>query len=279
MPRSTYRKTPITTKYNRLFNSMLATKKRLAGPPQVQFSRYELDQIRNAKSQSSVNKSLRSYKQKPVHKRHIADETTPQGSVKAGNSLYALECTEIAQGDNINQRERQEIMVKGIKVTWYCENQYTDRVLNLRWFLVQEKGSTPGTLDADFFMGTGTSRMVNFSSLANSTHKMMYSINREKWTVLAEGKKTLGPRKALITHVAPGSSQVPEAGDLPNFTYMEEYFNVGKLVRYDGTGATDERDPIYFVYFFVDPITQSTSAVAGQAYSRVSALTYFMDPN
>lgn len=233
-------------------------------------SSYELEQIRKAKTSRVSEKGARSFQQKTIHKRHLVDDT---GNNRDGNVLHNLELAgPIVSGFGIDNRERQSIYVKGVKLAMYFRNLQEDKTLNLRWALVYEKGGGGAPLNIDFYVGTGGSKTVDFDSVASGLHHITYPINRQKWKVLAEGKKTLAPGRTST------SSSPFYSGDVTNDVMIETYVPVGEVVNYDSGTVGTEQQEIYLLYWVVDPTYNNVAPQTANHYSRRHTILYFTDP-
>lgn len=238
-------------------------------PKGSQFSRYQLREIRKAKSNTRVSRATRSFKDVPRSKRYLYDAPVT-GASQAVGTLYQQDLTRsITQGDGINQRLRQLIYVKSVKLSLFVENINTEKILNYRWALLSMKGSHGPFLDVDpdFYLGTSSSRYVAHSSVGNGMHHMSYPLNRDKFTVFAEGKKTLAP-KGLATNT----------GDISSFLYLNEYIPVGQRVDYDGTSVNTAKSPIYLVWWVSHPDRNNLIPLPDQMKHTFSVAVNFVDP-
>lgn len=240
-------------------------------PRGSQFSPYELEQIRKAKKSSSIPKEARAFQSRTINKRNVQDIAYRLGDTATKN---AIEITRLSQGDDINQRERQEIFYKGVKTFFHIRNIDVDSdPLLVRWCLVQLKGQACGVIDlnSDFYNGAGTKRFLDFESVNNPLHHMTYSINKQKWDVLAEGQKQL-------CKAATGTSdQRIEESTLS----MNEYFPIGKRVMYQGTLNSSCQNPIYFMWWVTKPGADMSAtppvAESSVVSEQVHNLVYFTD--
>lgn len=262
----TRRQPSMYQKARRLYNTMSRVNK---DPKGSQFSKYELAQISKAKKASkSIERRARTYTSKPPSKRIVWDEAA---NLRNGNVLYTLTPTSrILQDGSLNGRERQDIFVKGMKVTGYVRNE-TDSPKVLRWAVVQEKGQNDLPPTTDFYIGTNDLRTVDFDSVASGLHHVSYTLNHTRWNVLAQGVKELSARTVSTTApTAPGS--------IPSYTFINEYVNIGGRVTYHGDALNADREPIRLMYWLADPLHNDTTPQLAQMFIRWSTVTYFVDP-
>ena len=254
----------------RTVNHLKGTYRKMAkvgkDPKGSQFSPYELKQIRMAKSSSSASYAASRYQDKVVTKRHVSNGAY---ALYDTFNLYNESLTVIGQGDDINNRLRQEIFVKGITTMLYAQNVATDfDPLLFRWAIVKLKGQICGSLstDQEFYKGSNAQRYADFSSVTNPLHHMMYSINRTKWDVLAEGQKELQrPNSTTSGRIDPS-----------NTLLMKQYIPVGKKIMYNSTLSSSCETPIFFFFWVTRP--GSTVTESGQLYFQVAHIVHFQDP-
>lgn len=240
-------------------------------PKKSQFSRYQLAEIRKARSVNSVNTMARSFKTKQHPKRYVYDSNP--GTVSAGGFLYNVEFTRfLDQGSAINQRERQLVLFKGVQLSIYLKSLDPTKNANFRWAVIAPKGSFPQStytaeLNLDFYRGTGTNRYVDFDQVASGLHHLSYPINRDKYTIFAQGKKTLAPL-----------SLSNNQGTTSSFFQLDEYIPLGYKVEYDGTSVNSSKNPIFFVYWFQQPDRNAIAPVANEYEITFSLLPNFLEP-
>lgn len=231
---------------------------------------YTLASASNYKSSRAINAKANTFQMKTFTKRVAID--SPVDTFRSGGFQYALEFTNnITQGDSIFQRERQLIMIKGIKLSLFVQSLDINNVTNLRWALISPKGGTQSTsinLNTDFYQGSNASRYVDFDQVANGLHHMTYAINRDKYTIFAQGKKTLAAN-ALANN----------AGDTSSFFQLEQYIPIGETVEYNGSASFQSNNPIYLVYWLQSPLRNNIAPVPNQYKNSVHSIVYFLEPS
>jgi len=174
---------------------------------------------------------------------------------RGSNELHYVNFTDgLSQGDAINDRLRQTIYVKSVRLSWFVQSaavQSGNVAMLCRWAIVQPKGrrifATSNDIGEDFFCGLQTSRYVNFSSIANAMHKHTFLINREAWTVHAEGRFSLK-----------GYQQTYNGAG-------EAYRSIDKVVKvnsklYFDTIDGPSQNGVYFVFWFNQPYYNAIAA-------------------
>lgn len=252
------------------YRSMQAVKRKLAGPSWSQFNAYELDQIKKAKSFVRVNRLATNFSQKNFTKRHLGDATA---ATRNGNQLYAANlCDNIVQGDNVNDRQRQVIFVKGVTISLYLRNVDETTPVNMRWCVLMAKGAGPVTVNDNFYRGAGVQRYVNFDDVSNGLHHMTYPINRDKFKVLAEGKYSLAPSRTPVSTVSYYS------GSQPSHMQLQRYIPVGEKIEFDGTSAGAGLQTLWFCYWATGPAYNLLAPKVAQITSALHTLVHFVDP-
>lgn len=188
----------------------------------------------------------------------------------AFNSLLFKEITDIPRGTDLNTRERDAVLTRGVRLR--MEFQITTPSNGERywlvWAVIQFKNRTPGTavtqadINADFFRGANTSRNVNFDSVALATHKLTYAVNTDKYRVFGRGQ---------VSATGTGDQAEPA-----NFS-VDDYVRIPSKCHYDDATDLSCHNPIVFVYWFMKGVTNSTVAASTQTTGTMSLTTYYRD--
>lgn len=182
-------------------------------------------------------------------------QDTINGTSRLGHSLNENHLTNLSQGTTLDDRERQQVFVKGVKIAGWMDTlaaqSSASRLIVARCALVQAKYSqfTTYTMDKDFFQGMVNTNATDFTSHSNGLNTLTLPINRRKLNVIREWKMSLNENAGYF------ESQ-------PKHRFFEEYVPINKMVTYDGTSNADVDNPIYFVWWYEYPDHAAAGATA-----------------
>jgi len=195
------------------------------------------------------------------------------------HALYDDNLTDIAQGADLNDRERQQIFVRGIKLNiWtaitfpYVDTTNLDQfdLCVLRCVVAinryRDEDYTVNGLDADasLFKGFNQLSTTGFSTHSNGLNTLTLPINSRKWQVLADFKQTLG-----------AISGNPEQ---PIQTTIEKWIPVNKKLTYRSTAGDTGNNPIIVLWWYENPnYTAAGSTPLAPVQDRFVSNLYFND--
>lgn len=179
----------------------------------------------------------------------------------------------ISQGTNINQRDRQQIWLEGMKVNLHVVNKRTASAAVVRWACLSYKGlqNTLATADikTDMFYGNLSLRYVDFDDISDPMHKAQYSINRDKYIVHAEGTFELGGK--------PAGSAGQAVSDTKNFHTLTRYIPIKRKITYDGSTGADFENMTFFCYWVNTYDTDIAVADVNSHDGRFHSIAFFRD--
>lgn len=195
------------------------------------------------------------------------------------HALYDDNLTDIAQGADLNDRERQQIFVRGIKLNVYTRIQYpyvdvdnlgsTD-ICYLRCVVAlnryRDDDYTVNGADGDesLFKGFNQLSTTSFSSHSNGLNTLTLPINTRKWQVLADFKQPL--------NTVSGNSAQPIA------TIIEKWIPVNKKLTYRNTAGNTGNNPIIVLWWYETPnYSSSGSTPLTPVEDRFVSNLYFND--
>lgn len=190
-------------------------------------------------------------------------------STFSGSLLQDLHLSAISQGTSVNQRERQMINIKGIKLTEFSQVISTNvqgawaRTLVVRSkYSASEEGTTE--LETDLFRGTNQ-RAINYQGTKGGSHKCFFPINTDKWEVFYD--KTV--------YLNSGTQPQPD-------TRMSKdiWIPVNRRINYDGTASTNVQGGLYLIFFHDSPAYSGTVVDTDTTHSisrRLDAIVYYHD--
>lgn len=171
----------------------------------------------------------------------------------------------IARTDNINERQRGVVFVKGVKIMQTLQTTAAPVVYHVA-LVTWKNDSQVGSTD-DFFRLYDFRRSADFDpNLFNSMVFNNYAINTDKIRVIW--------RKKIF--LAPPTTNTARFNKHNSFTHYKKYIPIRRQVRWD-----DDDDPnfnLYFIFWadkYIAPAGESPSLVGNE---QTFITTYFADP-
>jgi hypothetical protein len=280
--RNVVRNTTPQARWKRLGNEMAAAQKRLkytkydyrGRPTRFNYNSrnnpYRLDQTRGSNAAPAANNIGTNFS---VTNSKTNIQEAENGSLDS-KTLYQIDCTFIPQNvasNDINNRENQSILLKGIRIDAMFRNQ-TGTPMYVRCALINRKnGATPST--TDFFRGYGTTRSADFDSGGNAQALRLRSdpINPDEYNIFKSWAFTLSPSS--------NETQVGyNASDAGNWRDLSEYVKFNRYLTYDGGSSVTCTQRIFFVYWVCQANETDTFPAVADAFSRqMRVITYFKD--
>jgi len=217
-------------------------------------SRYFLSGSGSKAKRANRRKQLSPRSIRAPAKRAVSD--FPIGA-RSSNQLTVKDLTQIAQGDEVNDRLRQIIFVKGIKLNFFWSNSLqVPQFVN--WAILQERYSTApvSTVNVNLYKSqdSQTQRAVNFDNVSTAAHK--------------QGRF----QAASIENLA------YENGNNSSYRNIEQYIPINTRVNYESTSAASGTNPIFFVTWCT-PFNNTSAAVQlSTCQSSLHTVVYYMEP-
>lgn len=199
-------------------------------------------------------------------KRHIHDTGW---SDRNQNAAHVIGVTTIAQGNDLNERFRQVIFVRGVKVHLVVRNTLFNSTGRLRYMLLQPKSNretSVANVKLELFRGNNATRGVNFDSVSLGSHKTMYEINPDLYHVYLDKTVTLTTQPSTTI----------EGGNTSSQTDIMKFIPVNRKVTFEGPLDTDSNTGLIFVYWFMADNTNTTVESSGLK-SKCSVITFYKD--
>lgn len=184
--------------------------------------------------------------------------------------LNSVNLTYIAQGTEINERERQIIRVREIHIDLYLDNEQVDELQFVRVMVISPKFFSGTMTDTDLsenlLKGPGVSRSqdVNQTALTNGVEWFSLPVNRDKYKVFMD------EMIPLETDPASGIERMKAR------IYKRYKLTMNEDIAYDGTGPTDVQGGIYMVYWTGTP-RATVSPASNQVAVSYTCRTIFND--
>lgn len=200
-------------------------------------------------------------------------------ALNATKFLYGVNLTDIPRGTSINERERDVLSLKGIKVNFLFKNVFpsvsatpTDPIL-VNVCLLFPKDNTDILVGApDFFKLTKTvGRAVNFNDTGNLSGMDYHTlpINSDKYGVLWHKR----------FKIANGSTATfYNSGSQNSWRTLNKYLKINRQVQYASATAASCNDPIFLCWWCtsIQEPTGVGTAAGQQTIGRIT--TFFRDP-
>jgi len=188
-----------------------------------------------------------------------------------GNTVVSHPLSSIAQGSTINQRDRQAIFVRGVRLTSFWKN-VLDQPIFVRWAVIQAKSGngaqTSANYEIDLFRGNASSRSIDYGSTSNSQHKQYYPFNTDRYNVYAQGQHTLGGNIS-------GTGTGYDNGAKSSFKEDNRWIPINSKIFYDGAGANDVNNELVLVFWGILYDLNSTATASNTYETLLSTVTYF----
>lgn len=225
--------------------------------------------------------------------------------VNVGNkTLYGFDCCRIPRntsGNAINARERDTILMKGIKITSLFVNQ-TPVPMYVRVALVNPKISNTVN-ELAWFRGHGLARAVDFGGFAGGVKQGLIHrsdpINSDKYNILKTWSLELGPQEQSTTTTEPvanetepvegtvtepttkslglGPAKYNNCGGCPcNYKHLNEYVRINRYLNYESENQESCTEKIFLCYWFTLAEQSAGNPPVDDAVKmEMRAVTYF----
>lgn len=249
---------------------------RIAGG--VYRNRYKI--IKSARKIQRWYRGARKTAGKARLRRQIGERVGAETALSAGTSnnqlliatktLYEVELTKLDEGPLPNERQRNIVNFRGVKLCLEMENLNTTNNVYFNYCVVHPKKSRVMT-NNQFFRGNGIERALDFTdSNLQGLDYHCRPINTDYYTVLAHKRFILGNRTGSGTG---GANRVVQKVHL-------RYIKLNRQLRYDNIEGVDACvTPMFLAYWctFMGSTT-SASPVADQVRFTRRTITYFRNP-
>lgn len=190
----------------------------------------------------------------------------------------------IARGTQINQRLRDLINLRGIKLEFSVINM-KDIPLVVNWAIVHPKSSITATNNTtqefatnEFFRGYGSTRTEQPNNSLSGLQWTNASINTDQFAVLKRGRILLNPGRLQPEQPADATLVYwPEKGS--NYRFKKLYQKIGRQITFDPAISNDiPTEQVNFVYWIDNPFsTTGQLPVAGAVALECRAVCYFRE--
>lgn len=167
------------------------------------------------------------------------------------HALYDDLISAIPQGSEINQRERQQIMLRGVKLNFWAKVLPTADLASadlgrLRIVLAinryRDQPYTVGGADSneDLFKGLLNASVTDFTVHSNGLNSTTLPINTRKWKVLFDRSYDFKADSGYNTIA-------------PNTRIIEAYIPCNEKLTWEGTGSTEGNNPLIMLWWYENP--------------------------
>lgn len=158
---------------------------------------------------------------------------------------------DIAQGTEVNQRQRNVLNIQGIQILAEIKNRSADPLL-LNIAVIASKG-TSGIEVADFFRDQALDRACDFSSALSSIELHHLPINTDKYIVLRHKRYTLQPGATGGTNIITNHGQ--------SWMTLDWWLPFKRQVRYDSSSANNPEDGNVTLVWWADKFESASGTV------------------
>lgn len=169
------------------------------------------------------------------------------------HALHYNECTNIPSGTDINDRERQQIFIRGLKLNFHAivdTSLTTDLAVRhgavMRVVVAQQRHADTvnhgqSEVEAQLFKGMGISSVTNFDAHSNGLNSITLPINTRKWKVFFDRKY----------HLVQTSGYA--GPDRHSYVFQEQWIPINQKAYYNGTLPGYCENPIMVLWWYENP--------------------------
>jgi len=192
-------------------------------------------------------------------------------TAQGNRELYSKEITAIEQGVEPNERNRDILNFRGVKICCLFRNTANDSCLFLNYAVISPKIANNVGLQG-FFRSNANQRAVDFDDTANLTSMDYHcrNINSDLYNIITHKRLKLAARQATTQNVGGYTARVMR------------YIPIKRQLRYDQIGELGEKctTPIFFIWWY--DIEGLGVGVSPNSYDYLMTdlrlITYFRNP-
>lgn len=205
-------------------------------------------------------------------KHHQSLNTNPTS--KSTRTLYDRGLfSGIVRGQNLNNRERNIIDVRGVRVCMELHNTSTSHLLfNIAVISPKAAADAIAITSTNFFRSEDNtdSRGDDFADALTSNEFHCLPINTDLYTVLKHQRMVLAP--------APGDATTFQSNTRDNYTTLQFWVPIKRQIRYENSTG-EPVDGNCFVVYWADQAMKAGGTTAVPSYEVTERfLTYFREP-
>lgn len=232
----------------------------------------------------TIGRAYRRYKRKRDFSRRNIGEPVGKSTAKrrfttrdtaiqslATRTLLVSDLNLITEGNQLGQRERKLVNVRGYKLCMEIRNQ-AQGPLYVNVAVIAPKGGNTGVPNTDFFRWSANdNRSIDFGDVTLTSNEYhCLPINVDKYTVLRHKRYVLGEN---------GSTSFADQ-NRANYANVDWWIPLKRQIRFDGNSSGDTQNGEVYSVMWCD--NWGTAAGAGStadqlAYTR-RFVTYFKEP-
>lgn len=187
----------------------------------------------------------------------------------ATKSIYSYNLTDLAKGDDIDQRERYIVNVRGFKIRMYFRNNVNIPIM-VNWALVAGRGAN-AVSSTDFFRANGTARS-QAAGTGGGVEQTFADINTDDYVVLRHKRFLLSE----ISNPTPAFNTIEQKS---SWKIKEFYMPLKRQLRYEGDGETTCTEKVFFVAWVSKPSDLVTDTATTDAVKlTLQTIMYYKEP-
>lgn len=212
---------------------------------------------------------------KPVGESGVKRTTQLNNNVSVGTrSIHAVNCTQIAQGNEIDQRERRSANLRGISFCIEMRNT-SERPLYVNMAVVHVKGCHDvNTVHEEFFRGEDTARAIDFNDTLSSNELHCLPLNTDKFVVLSHKRLLLnGPKESMVQDYNDQEGK--------NYANLMWYQKIDRNIQFTSADRTSVTDgsAVYLMYWCDQFLTEAnTTSTASALKLSKRIVAHWKDP-
>lgn len=162
---------------------------------------------------------------------------------------------DIAAGSNTGDRDGHEVFYEDIEMQFQCSNSLTTARLHMRFVVVEDKMPQIGLPNIGLFTPESNSNTFKDWSPNGQSLQMVKSINSERYNVLYDFRKELGPATTY--------------NNFQDELLFKRKFKINKVLSYNTKSGYDKITPAMYILYWVCDSSQATSFTANSVQFKV----------
>jgi len=187
----------------------------------------------------------------------------------ATRTLYSEPLLQIPKGTQIDDRTRDVINFRGVKICASIVNKSTTgngekMFWNMAVISPKAENHTAGVSTTSFFRGNGATRTVDFSTALTAIDFRCLPINTDNWIILKHKRMTLAPFSST---------------EGLNGRVVEFYLPLKRQIRYENAGSNPAGKEVFLVWWLDKQDTAGGTALTGNVADwQLKINRFFREP-
>lgn len=189
-------------------------------------------------------------------------------TARSSRTLNTWTITDIPFGTGINERQRNEVKIRGFRLRFYVRNNIIDQQ-TFRIAILSPKNNQI-VLNDNFFKGYDTEKALDFSTTRTGLELVASGINTRDFNILWHKSFNLAPTDSTHRYNQANTSK-----------YIKTYIPLKRTLLWDSPAdAEPSSDRCFLVYWCDRNLNISGAAPTGSAFiESFDVVTYYDDAN